>query len=636
MIRLSSSNPNPFETGRLRLGQQGADTLVLLRGDDGFDRTVLTLQGVTATDLTPANFAGVPYGIDNSFRLSDGPASSLLSGGPLDDRIFGNGGADTISGLAGNDQLAGGADADSLEGGYGNDWLAGQEGHDLLLGGPGSDILAGGTGDDVLVGGNEGDILSGDGGDDSLDGDSGDDVYKFALGDGRDSLVDASGIDRIEFAAGIAPSDLKVVQQGGDLVLRVGQDGDRITITGALNGASTRIEVARFADGTEWSWAEIVARSMVGTSDDDLLTAIGIDESAANLLVNGSFEIGSDSGGQQSWWGWSYPVIPGWTDASSARFELVDSGHTNVYSTDGGRWLDLDGAGVNMNIYQLVSGFTAGQALLLRFDHANRAGTASGGFEVLWNNAVVATYIDSGTTLVGETLLLGAVAGDNRLGFSGIGTVDSLGALLDNVRLQSVSVTPLLVPLSGGAGNDSLTGSYRADLLNGGSGNDLLKGGTGDDSYRFARGDGQDAILDSDGANVIQFAAGIAPADLRIVQGLPTVVLEIIGSGDRIDLGSEAVPDMGIQRVEFADGIVWTAADLVAMALAPTWMAMTAYRGAPGWTALRAATATMSIASAGATAKTALQTPAVTMPLSSPPVLHPPTFALPRAATAAG
>jgi Ca2+-binding RTX toxin-like protein len=149
VIRLASSNPNPFESGRLRVGQSSDDTVILLRDDQGVDHSVLRLIGVTATNLTAENFDGIPFGIDNSININDTDAGDTLVGGPLDDRIFGNGGADTISGFAGNDRLAGGADPDLIYGGFGNDRLAGQEGNDILCGGAGDDILSGGSGDPV-------------------------------------------------------------------------------------------------------------------------------------------------------------------------------------------------------------------------------------------------------------------------------------------------------------------------------------------------------------------------------------------------------------------------------------------------------------------------------------------------------
>ena len=152
IIRLSVSNPNPFQGGGLRLVQMGSDTVVMQRDGNGADQALVRLQGVTASALTAANFDGVSIAIDNSIIINDNDDGNALDGSPLDDRIFGNGGNDAINGYAGNDRLAGGADNDVIDGGLGDDFIAGQEGADQINGGAGSDVMSGGTGDDIIIG----------------------------------------------------------------------------------------------------------------------------------------------------------------------------------------------------------------------------------------------------------------------------------------------------------------------------------------------------------------------------------------------------------------------------------------------------------------------------------------------------
>jgi len=409
IIRLLSSNPNPFEGGGIWLSQSGNDTLVMLRGTTGPDEVVVRLADVTATAITSANFDGVPIAFDNSISINDNEIGNSLNAGPLNDRIFGNGGADTINGYAGDDKLAGGADNDVIDGGFGNDLIAGQEGADHIIGGAGSDIMAGGTGDDTIVGYGDGslasdaDVFEGGEGDDVLQGGSGADVYHFARGDGDDTVTDLGGIDRIEFAAGIAQTNVSIAQFGDDLELRVDNGGGRIRLIDAAVGGATSIEAIAFADGTSWTWADVLTRSILGSPGDDALR-----------------------------------------------------------------------------------------------------------------------------------------------------------------------VTSFANALEGLGGNDTLTGSDHADTLIGGTGDDYLAGGIGDDRYVFNSGDGQDVIDDHVGSNSLTFGAGITPSQVRLVRNNRNVVLEIIGTGDRIDLGSNATQEMGIQQVNFANGTVWTASDLIAMAQTPT------------------------------------------------------------------
>lgn len=91
--------------------------------------------------------------------------------------------------------------------------------------------------------------------------------------------------------------------------------------------------------------------------------------------------------------------------------------------------------GGNMAIAQVVPNLTAGQVLQLQFDHANRTSSVSGGFQVLWNGAVVAEIDSTDTAMRTKTLLVTAITGDNRLEFKALGTVDADGASIDNVRL---------------------------------------------------------------------------------------------------------------------------------------------------------------------------------------------------------
>jgi len=207
------------------------------------------------------------FAIDNSININDDDTGHVLNGSALDDRIYGNGGADTIYGFAGNDRLSGGADNDVIEGGLGNDLIAGQDGDDRIIGGAGSDIMSGGTGDDVIIGFGNGslttdtDVFAGGVGNDRLEGGTGTDIYRFARGDGADTIVDLGGNDRIEFAAGIVAGDVSVVQVGRDIELRIANDGGRIRLTGGLNGTSA-IETIAFANGSTWNWSEVLTRSL--------------------------------------------------------------------------------------------------------------------------------------------------------------------------------------------------------------------------------------------------------------------------------------------------------------------------------------------------------------------------------------
>ena len=574
VIRIAGATDNPFLSQVLSLRQAGADTQILVRASDGSAHVAVLLRSVDARALTAENFGGYAPPLLQPVIIDDGDDGHVLTGGLVDDVIRGNGGNDTIAGLDGNDRLAGGSGDDTIDGGAGNDMLAGESGNDTLTGGAGSDILSGGSGDDVLTGstsafGNDGnDIFDGGHGDDRLVGSLGNDLYRFARGDGRDTIVDAGGTDAIEFTTGVTAADISVVQVGGDIELRVGDDGGRIRILGGFSTAA-RIESVRFADGTRWSWADVLARSMQAGAGDDTLTLIE-DSATPELIVNGSFEQFDPARASNDWWGHNVAPggVPGWTEATGLNLYLVYDGADGLPPTDGDYWVDLDHQ-QNRAIGQHVQGLTAGQTLLLQFDYVNRRGTPGGAIDVVWNGQVVAHVTDATQAVQTGTLTLTALSGDNVIAFRGVGTAGLWDASLDNVRLHMITSSASATPLSGLDGNDTLTGSPLDDVIIGGTGDDRLAGGAGNDSYRFARGDGQDTIDDSQGANRIVFDAGIAPGDVSLVRSQSTIVLQIAGTGDRIDLGRGAGANLGFAAV-FADGTVWNAATLTAMALATT------------------------------------------------------------------
>ncbi len=144
----------------------------------------ITLQGVTATDLTA-----------NMFALPDGSGANGAY-------YYGSDGADIIEGSVGNDIIYGMEGGDTLKGGLGHDWLFGQEGDDTLEGGEGSDVLMGGEGDDTLSGGAGDDLMIGGAGNDTMTGGTGADTFVFYDGHGNDTITDFDGAnDKINLTA---------------------------------------------------------------------------------------------------------------------------------------------------------------------------------------------------------------------------------------------------------------------------------------------------------------------------------------------------------------------------------------------------------------------------------------------------
>ena len=200
------------------------------------------------------NIIGSPWadwlrGDSNDNILTGGAGDdTLIGGGGGRDMLSGGAGDDTLNGGAGDDMLTGGAGADTITGGPGadtisyegsdsavdirlrtghasgghaegdvyrdvehvtgsahNDRLAGDDrpagedtgGDNTLRGGGGADALYGGSGDDTLHGEAGDDALFGGLGDDALDGGAGDDT--LIGGAGADRFIGGAGEDTISY-----------------------------------------------------------------------------------------------------------------------------------------------------------------------------------------------------------------------------------------------------------------------------------------------------------------------------------------------------------------------------------------------------------------------------------------------------
>jgi hypothetical protein len=174
-------------------------------------------------------------------------------------------------------------------------------------------------------------------------------------------------------------------------------------------------------------------------------TAWGLHSAAnANLVVNGSFEDVSPAPGLQTQANgtWSiYSTIDGWTTTAGPGIEV----RNNIAGTasNGFNYVELDSTGNTTMAQSLLT--SAGSYYALTFDYSGRAGVAaaSNGIEVLWNNVVVnlnpitANGIGQSNHLWTGYSFGVYGTGSDVLSFRSVGTQDSLGGSLDNVRVVS-------------------------------------------------------------------------------------------------------------------------------------------------------------------------------------------------------
>ncbi len=164
---------------------------------------------------------------------------------------------------------------------------------------------------------------------------------------------------------------------------------------------------------------------------------LSIDEQSVartNLIVNGDFE--------QYGHGWqSTHGIEAWLGAGV--YGLSAEAKYGQFSSE----LSTDR---NTTIYQDLDGLRGGQTITLDFDFARRlhAGLEHG-IEVRWNNVLVFSSQGDAAEWQHKQLQLTAVAGRNRISFSGTGPENSLGYVIDNVAAYAAAMPDVNVPNMG-------------------------------------------------------------------------------------------------------------------------------------------------------------------------------------------
>jgi len=477
------------------------------------DGSVLTWQEVWAL----ANAAGVSTTINGSAAgetLTGGAGDERISAGAGDDVVNAGAGADVVQGAAGTDILNGGDDADRLFGGIGTDTLAGDQGDDLLWGESGADILLGGAGVDQLAGGLGDDQLSGGTGDDLLIGGAGADTYQFNRGDGHETIDAAAdrGLAELEtlvLGGGIIAGELTFALSGKDLVITfLGAASDQVTVKNFIGrGALDRIVIG----ATTLTAAQMLEAATGATAGADNRgpTTIGADQA---VVYGGR---GAD-------------VLTGDLSADSFVFAKGD-GQDTVRD-----WAGVLGLLASDDALLLVGGIRPGDLVLTR-----------SGVDLV---VTFATGTDSVTIV-------------KQFDVDSTGGVESFrfedGTVWSKADIRAATLAGLTT-----SNADTINGFDGADTLRGGLGADTMSGLAGDDRYLYAAGDGLDVITDTAGADRLEFAAGISSSGVTVTRSGADAVLTLSAS-DKVTLKDVFAPTPGgVEEVVFADGVIWTRADL--------------------------------------------------------------------------
>ena len=463
-------------------------------------------------------------GYSRPVQIFGGGGNDSISGGANDDILSGDAGADDIRGRDGNDILfvdaadlsngtvSGDAGIDTLiisgstgvnvtlvdhtveaaYGGTGNDTLSGaglsgdtviygdagadvitgSDGNDRLSGGSGGDQLNGRNGHDTLIGGKGNDTLNGNGADDLLIGGDQQDILNG--GNGDDSLIGGAGQDTLngdngdDVLNGGGGSD--VLNGGrGDDILRGGNGNDHLHFwrgDDLLIGGKGNDTFYLQTDGQYGSLPNLGWSILQGGSGFDTLV----------LNVDSVTEIVHVRGNQ-----WQLLDFLPLDDPQAGDHDnqiIVDLLDIEkiVFSDGTTRTLSTDTSADTSDDYQRYN-YTAAQGL---------------GFAIVLGDESIETDPDgtywwrSSTLSLSAPSLTGGEGQDTLTGNDGNNTIDG-GPGSD----QEI----------GNGGDDTLNGGGGADQIWGGDGNDRISGGTGADS--ISGGNGRDIIEGDTGADQI-------------------------------------------------------------------------------------------------------------------------------------
>lgn len=521
-------------------------TYDLLATYDGGSLTIT--DGVLGT-VSELEFAdGTRYSYQQILRSLDGIIVTAKETGST---LYGSDNADTLLGLSGNDQISGFS---------GNDYLTGELGSDTLNGGDGDDTLSGGVGTDLLIGGAGSDLLYGGAGNDTLDGGEGIDAYAFEWGMGHDLILTENGSNRIVIDPSINQSDLTVRREGNDFILESLSGDERLTLsdyysssvdwTLSLNGLD--VSVSDFVAGLS-ATPSIDSESLEKQFKQRVASAFAMD------MLSRGYKLGAD--GKYHFYSSYNSELYGYFSDSSASFnfkeyfedaEHITSQESYEYSYSSQSTTSAIRSHSSTNIK-----LAAGQGTYLSWekDSTQLKQLLSSSIDYLVNvlipqgvngyiyypNAQIentSTSISKYRTfttsyssqLTNYSIVTGgdtsaSVAVYERNAFYGGAGNDTISAF-DSSEPSNGS-TQVGVFISGGAGDDHLTGSNNDDYLIDGEGNNQLLGRGGKDTYLIEANSGTTVIKDSREAGNIETDNPLGAIGYQVTSSdsLDTVIL---------------------------------------------------------------------------------------------------------------
>ena len=590
---------------------------------DGINQLGLTLRGVSGSALNASHFKINP----NPGLIIGSSYSDTLTGDAGGNTVDGGLGADAMTGRTGDDTYivdnAGDTVIELPDGGFdtvkasvthtlaanvenlvltgasaingtGNDQanrLTGNSADNVLDGGAGADALLGGAGDDSYIVDNQSDTVierAGEGMDTvqssvsytlgneienlTLTGTAainatGNSLVNILTGNAGDNILDgAAGADTM---AGGVGDDTYLMDDTGDVVTENANEGIDTVYASVTATLGANVENLVLAYGATSGTGNALDNSLLGNGAANILTG-----GAGNDVLDGGAGADTLVGGT----GDDTYVVD---SAGDVVTELADEGDDTIV------------ASVSIDLTTLPN---VENVVLTGTTDINATGNASGNRLVgnAGNNALAgaggADTLDGGAGAdamaggsgddvyvvdnAGDGVTEGAGEGTDAV-FSSVGW--TLGSNVENLTLTGGGA----INGTGNSLDNTLTGNWNANVLDGGVGNDTLDGGggtdtlvggDGSDTYMFSVGGGADTIVDASGVDQLHFGAGILASAVTVSRSGSLVTLAVSAT-DCVSFDETAPGQYAVESVVFADGTVWQAADIQAMAnSAPTGM----------------------------------------------------------------
>ena len=291
----------------ISIGSAGDSVKVDLGNGNDFIRN----SGDSVTIIGGEGNDSIHYDGGSYTSVDAGAGDDYIAGKAANNTIFGGAGNDTIyNGRSGSGSYAGGASV-LVNGGEGNDYIYNHNAKNVTIyGGTGSDTITntnsnvtidGGGGDDVInnsktqvsIDGGEGnDTISSDGNDSTLAGGKGDDsikstgndvLFKYAPGDGKDTIDGFNESSRLRIGDGTTDT-YATLASGNDVIVYVG-DGS-IVLTGAATLTTINITGKESSNNPFWILNDTTATyGRIGA--EPLITVTGV-KSLGGISLSGT------------------------------------------------------------------------------------------------------------------------------------------------------------------------------------------------------------------------------------------------------------------------------------------------------------------------------------------------------------